>query len=114
MIMEILSNFSSVYCFISFILGAVFMLMSICIVAMGKEKEPKNNVHFYVARNQDRKLFLYLGKPIRSATVFCGSVDEGVYIMTHNYFKNFGLNENDYKDLKWEDEQLEVFVNMED
>ena len=112
--MEILSNFSSVYCFISFILGAVFMLMSICIVAMGKEKEPKNNVHFYVARNQDRKLFLYLGKPIRSATVFCGNIDEGVYIMTHNYFKNFGLNENDYKDLKWEDEPVEVFVNMED
>ena len=112
--MEILSNFSSIYCFISFILGAVFMLMSICIVAMGKEKEPKNNVHFYVARNQDRKLFLYLGKPIRCATVFCGCVAEGVYIMTHNYFKDFGLNENDYKDLKWEDEPLEVFVNMED
>lgn len=26
----------------------------------------------------------------------------------------YGLNENDYKDLKWEDEPLEVFVNMED
>ena len=26
----------------------------------------------------------------------------------------YGLNENDYKDLKWEDEPLEVFVTMED
>ena len=73
-----------------------------------------NRVKFYVARNKDRKLFLYLGKPIRSATVFCGNIDEGVYIMTHNYFENFGLNENDYKDLKWEDDPVEVFVNMED
>ena len=112
--MEILSNFGSVYCFISFILGAVFMFIALCIVAMGKVKEPMNNVHFYVARNKDRKLFLYLGKPIRHATVFCGSVDEGVYIMTHNYFKNFGLNENDYDNLKWEDEPIEVFINLED
>ena len=73
-----------------------------------------NRVKFYVARNKDRKLFLYLGKPIRSANVFCGNIDEGVYIMTHNYFENFGLNENDYKDLKWEDGSVEVFVNMKD
>ena len=79
-----------------------------------KSSKKRNRVKFYVARNKDRKLFLYLGKPIRSATVFCGNIDEGVYIMTHNYFENFGLNENDYKDLKWEDEALEVFVNMED
>lgn len=112
--MEILSNFGSVYGFISFILGAVFMLATLCIVAISKDKEPRNKVHFYVARNKNQKLFLYLGKPIRSATVFCGSVDKGIYIMTHNYFKNFGLNENDYKDLKWEDEPVEVFLNMED
>ena len=112
--MEILSNFGSIYCLVAFIWGAVFMLATLCIVAISKDKEPRNNVHFYVARNKDRKLFLYLGKPIRHATVFCGSVDEGVYIMTHNYFKNFGLNENDYKDLKWEDEPIEVFINLED
>ena len=81
---------------------------------ISKFSKNRNRVHFYVARNKDRKLFLYLGKPIRSATVFCGNIDEGVYIMTHNYFESFGLNENDYKDLKWEDEPVEVFVNMED
>ena len=81
---------------------------------MSKFSKKVNRVHFYVARNKDRKLFLYLGKPIRSATVFCGNIDEGVYIMTHNYFENFGLNENDYKNLKWEDEPVEVFVNTED
>ena len=81
---------------------------------ISKFSKKRNRVHFYVARNKDRKLFLYLGKPIRSANVFCGNIDEGVYIMTHNYFENFGLNENDYKYLKWEDEPVEVFVNMED
>ena len=29
-------------------------------------------------------------------------------------FKWYGLNENDYKDLKWEDEPIEVFLNLED
>ena len=26
----------------------------------------------------------------------------------------YGLNPDDFKDLKWEDEHVEVFVNMED
>ena len=81
---------------------------------ISKFSKKRNRVHFYVARNKDRKLFLYLGKPIRSANVFCGNIDEGVYIMTHNYFENFGLNKNDYKNLQWEDEPVEVFVNMEE
>ena len=116
--MEILSNFASIYCFITFIMGAVFMFIAVCVVAMGKDDEPRNKVRFYVTCESNYRgeiiRTLWLGKPIRHATVFCGSVDEGVYIMTHNYFKNFGLNENDYKDLKWEDEPIEVFLNLED
>ena len=38
----------------------------------------------------------------------------GSFVISEYNFKNFGLNENDYKDLKWEDEPLEVFINMED
>ena len=49
MAMEILSNFSSIYCFIAFVIGAVFMLIAVCVVAMGKTKEPK--VRFYVKRD---------------------------------------------------------------
>ena len=33
--------------------------------------------------------------------------------MLHD-LKNFGLNPDDFKDLKWEDEPVEVFVNMEE
>ena len=93
---------------------AFIMLDFVADKVISKFSKKRNRVKFYVARNKDRKLFLYLGKPIRSATVFCGNIDEGVYIMTHNYFENFGLNENDYVNLKWEDEPVEVFVNMED
>lgn len=111
--MEILSNFSSIYCFITFILGAVFMLATLCIVAISKDKEPRNNVHFYVARDKDGDIYLYLGKPVRITEEFIpcngGTTLEGV-----KGFLNYGLNENDYDNLKWEDEPVEVFLNMED
>ena len=89
------------------------MLMAICIAAMGKVKESRNNVHFYVARDKDGDLYIYLGKPVRIADDFIqcngGNVIEGA-----KGFINYGLNENDYDNLKWEDEPVEVFVNMED
>ena len=46
--METLSNFSSIYCFITFVMGAVFMLAMLSVVAMGKVKESRNKVRFYV------------------------------------------------------------------
>ena len=111
--MEILSNFSSAYCFISFILGALFMLTMLCIAAMGKVQEQCNNVHFYVARDSYGILFLYMGKPIRATSEFLSS-DYGRLINSSRHFSKYGLNENDYAYLKWEDEPVEVFINMED
>ena len=35
-----------------------------------KSKKPKNNVHFYVARDKSGDLWLYIGKPIRGDTKF--------------------------------------------
>ena len=111
--METLNNFASIYCFIAFVIGAVFMLAILSIAAMGKTKEPRNNVHFYVARDKDGDLYIYLGKPVRIADDFIqcngGNVIEGA-----KGFINYGLNENDYANLKWEDEPVEVFLNMED
>lgn len=114
--METLSNFGSVYCFISFILGVVFMLATLCIVAISKDKEPRNKVHFYVARDKNGSLWLYISKPIRGDNEFYCNLDNNyVEFMCADYsFKFFGLNENDYDNLKWEDEPIEVFVNMED
>ena len=72
-----------------------------------------NIVKFYVARDMDGGLYLYLGKPFRGDGEFYGNKDANAFTLTGN-FRRFGLNENDYKDLKWEDEPLEVFLNMED
>jgi hypothetical protein len=51
--MEILNNFASIYCYISFVIGAVLMLVTLAIVAMGKDDEPRNKVSFYVTKKMN-------------------------------------------------------------
>ena len=111
--MEILNNFSMIYCFITFILGAMFMFTTLCIAAMGKVQEQMNNVHFYVARDQDGKLFLYMGKPIRKVGIFASS-SFGHFICQEKYFSKYCLNARDFDNLKWEDEPVEVFITLND
>lgn len=74
----------------------------------------KNNVHFYMARDKDGELYLYLGKPLRDYGEFIGDLTKGSIVLTGYHFNKFGLNKNDYAKLKWEDEPLEVFLNLED
>ena len=91
------------------------MLVALAIAAMGKDDEPRNKVHFYVARDKNKSLWLYLGKPIRRNSIF--SVAYGTYgscVINKCFFKDFGLNENAFDNLKWEDEPVEVFIKMED
>ena len=78
-----------------------------------KFSKKRNRVHFYVARDKGGSLWLYMGKPKRSVYEFEPANDYCI-ILTDCNFKSFSLNENDYKDLKWEDEPVEVFINMED
>ena len=74
-----------------------------------------NRVKFYVARDKNGLLYLYVGKPERSYYTFVCHSGACVCLIEKEYdFKKFGLNQDDFKDLKWEDEPLEVFVNMED
>lgn len=75
----------------------------------------KNKVHFYIARDMDGRLFLYIGKPIRVGNLFSPTPMEGIIALGSGCnLKWYGLNENDYDNLKWEDEPVEVFVNMKD
>lgn len=100
---------------IAFILGAISMFMLFCICHAAKQEEPVNRVHFYVARDKDGTLWLYMGRTIRRESDFVSCWEEGGKRMGHgSKLAMYGLNENDYKDLKWEDEPLEVFVTMED
>lgn len=75
----------------------------------------QNKVHFYVARDKDEELWLYLGKPIREKGFFkCEEKVDSRIICTTERFEEFGLNISDYNNLKWEDEPVEVFINIED
>ena len=100
---------------IAFILGAIVMFVMFCMGYTAKQEEPVNKVRFYVARDKDGALWLYLCKPTRYGSDFIACMEKGGKYLGHDSgLRMYGLNENDYKDLKWEDEPLEVFVNMED
>ena len=102
--MEILSNFSSIYCLITFIVGAGFMLAMHSIAVMGKVKEPRNKVRFFVKAVRDDMYWLYI-KDKKGNISFIG-LDED--------FNNlWGLNPDDFTDMK-KGEIREVFINLED
>ena len=98
---------------LSFIFGALLMFLVFCIVMPLKEKKPKNNIHFYVARDKNDELFLYIGKPFRGINKF-HECQTGYLITSDSDFPHFGLNKDDYSNLKWEDKPIEVFVNTEE
>ena len=75
--------------------------------------KPKNNVHFYVARDKCGELWLYIGKPNRGRYTFASHLSS-LFTFPCNTFDCFGLNEKDYANIKWEDEPIEVFINMKD
>ena len=80
-----------------------------------KYSKKRNHVKFYVARDKNGHLYLYIGKPERRIGSFLSRYGSFIdSIANVSSFKYFGLNPNDFKDLKWEDEPVEVFVNMED
>ena len=98
---------------IAFIFGALLMFLVFCIVASIKDKKPKNNVHFYVARDKNSELLLYMSKPVRGIDRFHSHLN-GCIITSEDDFSNFGLNKDDYINLKWEDDPIEVFINIKD
>ena len=92
--------------FITFILGVIIVYIGFYI-----KPKPKNNVHFYVARDKNGRLFLYLSKPFRRGDEFFSNERGNIMLCD---IKCFGLNPDDVKDLKWEDEPVEVFLNLDD
>ena len=71
--------------------------------------ESRNNVHFYVARHKEGSLLLHVCKPYFSKySKICYAVGNSSL-----EFEDFGLNINDYDNLKWEDDAVEVSVNKE-
>ena len=80
---------------------------------ISKFSKKRNRVHFYVVRDYSGRLWLYISKPIRAALGFIPNIN-GRLLALEGEFSKYGLDSNDYVNLKWEDEPVEVFVNMED
>ena len=96
----------------SFVL-AVIILDFVSDKVKSKFSKKRNRVHFYVARDDKGRLWLYISKPIRAALGFIPNIN-GRLLALEGEFSKYGLDTNDYDNLKWEDEPIEVFVNMED
>lgn len=99
-------------CFGFFILLFIILFIIQSIKIRKLSANAKNNVHFYIARDEDNLLWLYLGKPIRSEQVFTDPSPCRI-IRSEKYFSKYGLDVNDYVNLKFEDEPVEVFLNLE-
>ena len=100
---------------ISLLLLLVFVVEFVVILSIERKIRtiPKNKVHFYVARDQNESLWLYIGKPRLGTityrpTVKCEIIG-GIFV-----FPFVGLDENDYATIKFGDEPVEVFLNMEE
>ena len=115
--MEILNNFSSIYCFIAFIIGAGFMLAMLSIAAMGKAKEPRNNVRFFVTRDNDDGFrnppVLWIGVPKKDSVWWSVTGTSKPLAFSEEGFKHYGLNYEDFFNMKG-GEIREVFINLED
>ena len=91
------------------------MLSFITDIIKNKPSKKRNRVHFYVARDKNGLLYLYVGKPERAYSCFLPHCGACVCLLEKEYdFKKFGLKADDLKNIKWEDEPVEVFLNMED
>lgn len=97
------------------------MLLMCYIAIFQKEKnlknnvQSKNNVHFYIARDVEGDLTLWLEKPYRATIsgIWCGH-DRITCIATTDQIYLYNLCPKDFDNLKWEDEPVEVFINLED
>ena len=95
------------------LLTTLLSFVSFFIALSNSLKIGKNKVHFYIARDENAGLCLYLGKPVRLKKSFMPSKN-GCVVLPDFLFEKVGLDVDDYKDLKWEDEPVEVFLNLED
>ena len=98
-------------CFFILLFIIIFIIQSTKIRKLSAK--PKNKVHYYVAKDKNSILYLYLGKPKRLDFSFIPCKD-GYEFVDVSDFQKYGLNPDDFKDLKWEDEPVEVFINMKD
>ena len=100
---------------IGFIVGAMLMMCAIGMVAIQKDKKPRNKVRFFVTRDflGGNTLHLWLGEPIRYEEKWTATLKSAQCIGSELCLFRFNLNPDDFADMK-EGEIREVFLNLED
>ena len=104
------------------LISSVFILAFIivfCYECKIRRTEPKNKVHFYIAKNRNGERLLFLGKPVRNKykgtwnTAYpfgvLLAVDDPRSLTPFSYY----YIEKNYDNITWDDEPVEVFLNLE-
>ena len=102
-------------CIISFIVGAMLMMCAIGMVAIQKDKKPRNKVRFFVTKDffGGNTLHLWLGKPIKYEEKWTATLKSAQCIGSDLCLLSFNLNPRDFDNME-EGEIREVFLNLED
>ena len=102
---------------IGFIVGAMLMMCAIGMVAIQKDKKPRNKVRFYVTCESNYRgeiiRTLWLGKPYYTKDKRFASGIWSRILAVNNSFVGYNLNHSDFEDMK-NGEIREVFINLED
>ena len=93
------------------------MLIAVCIVAIGKDKEPRNKVRFFVTRDNDDAFrnppVLWVGVPKKDSVRWSVTETAKPLAFSEEGFKRCRLNYEDFFNMK-EGDIREVFINLED
>lgn len=97
-----------------YIIVSILLILEIYIISNLLRKK-KNKVHFYVTKDKNGVLILWFGKPKRAVLSELWYGCDEVRWITYKVsdFHLYNLNPKDFDNLKWEDEPLEVFLNLE-
>lgn len=100
-------------CIISFLIGAFAMFTFIAISASLKE-DKTNKVHFYITRDGIGTIELWLGVPCKTEKYYFSYRSATKLLGQGNSIREYGLKLSDYDNLTFDDEPIEVFLNLED
>lgn len=101
------------------ILSGFMLAIIIMVIYEIKLRKPQNNIHFYIQRDRDGIFHFSIGKLNRESKLgFWMPISGKSYIIASSntylsYFKGFNLSFPEHENLTWEDEPVEVFLDME-
>lgn len=101
---------------ISFIVGAMVMMCAIGMVAIQKDKKPRNKVRFFMTSDSIRHpgwLQLWMGKPVWDKKLLMWiQPNNHVFFLTDSHFQEYyNIDPKDFEDMKPK-EIREVFLNL--